>query len=207
MDPEVKPMIKRTRRVADLRRSILPFSNEETQLVAQKLLEKTRDEALSASLQFSPTAISGIRQLAQKGGEIVCDTQVLANLVKGMLPKELPLEVRCYIDDKEVLLRADAMRTTRAEVAVDLALESEGGKLFMIGSAPAALSRIMQHRKRRPLTGVGVLTSLNGFSNAVSLKERLRESDMPFILTRGKNGGVNAACDILGCILETIREK
>ena len=200
-------MIKRTRRVADLRRSVLPFSNEETQLIQQKLREKTGDEALSASLQFSPTAVSGIRQLARTGGVIVCDTQVLANLVKDMLPEGLPVEVRCYIDDKEVLLRADAMRTTRAEVAVDLALESDGGKLFVIGSAPAALSRLMQHRMRRPLTGVSVLTSLNGFANAVPLKERLRESDMPFILTRGKNGGVNAACDILECVLETIKEK
>ena len=200
-------MIKRTRRVADLRRSVLPFSNEETQLIQQKLLEKTGDEALSASLQFSPTAVSGIRQLARNGGVIVCDTQVLANLVRNMLPGELPLEVKCYIDDKEVLLRADSMRTTRAEVAVDLALESDGSKLFMIGSAPAALSRLMQHRRHRPLTGVGVLTSLNGFSNAVSLKERLREGDLPYILTRGRNGGVNAACDILECVLETIREK
>ncbi|MBR5752507.1 MAG: precorrin-8X methylmutase [Clostridia bacterium] len=200
-------MIKRTRRVADLRRSVLPFSNEETQLIQQKLREKTGDEALSASLQFSPTAVSGIRQLARTGGVIVCDTQVLANLVKDMLPEGLPVEVRCYIDDKEVLLRADAMRTTRAEVAVDLALESDGGKLFVIGSAPAAFSRLMQHRMRRPLTGVSVLTSLNGFANAVPLKERLRESDMPFILTRGKNGGVNAACDILECVLETIKEK
>ena len=82
-------MIKRTRRVADLRRSVLPFSNEETQLIQQKLLEKTGDEALSASLQFSPTAVSGIRQLARNGGVIVCDTQVLANLVRNMLPGEL----------------------------------------------------------------------------------------------------------------------
>ena len=86
-------MIKRTRRVADFSRSVLPFSNEETQLVAQKLREKTGDEALSASLQFSPTAVSGVRQLTQKGGEIICDTQVLANLVRTMLPKGILLSL------------------------------------------------------------------------------------------------------------------
>ncbi|MBQ3761783.1 MAG: precorrin-8X methylmutase [Clostridia bacterium] len=200
-------MTKHSRRVMDIRRMNVPFTNEETQSVVAKVLARSQDEALAKSLQFSPTVISNIRRLITNGGTIITDTEILAQSIDASLLEGSPAELKCFIDDPEVLLRAQAKGTTRAEVALDVGLTQPGNKLFVIGSAPSALNRLIAHRQCEPLIDVSLLCTISGYAAAVQLKERLRESDMAFAVTRGKSGGTQAAQFLFEAILETIREK
>ncbi len=200
-------MTKHSRRVMDIRRMNVPFTNEETQSVVAKVLARSQDEALAKSLQFSPTVISNIRRLIANGGTIITDTEILAQSIDASLLEGSPAKLKCFIDDPEVLLRAQAKGTTRAEVALDVGLTQPGNKLFVIGSAPSALNRLIAHRQCEPLIDVSLLCTISGYAAAVQLKERLRESDMAFAVTRGKSGGTQAAQFLFEAILETIREK
>ena len=199
-------MVKHSRRVLDVRRMNVPFTNEETQSIVAKTLARTQDEALAQSLQFSPTVISNIRRLITNGGTIITDTDLLSrSLDLGGVDESL-VKLKCFIDDPEVLLKANARGVTRAEVATDMALTLPGSKLFLLGSAPAALSRILAHRQCEPMVDVSLLCTVTGYAAAVQLKEKLRESDMAFIVTRGKSGGTMAAQAVFESVLETIRE-
>ncbi|MBQ3667988.1 MAG: precorrin-8X methylmutase [Clostridia bacterium] len=200
-------MVKHSRRVLDVRRMNVPFTSEETQSIVAKTLARTQDEALAQSLQFSPTVVSNIRRLITNGGTIVTDTDILMRSLKLDGLDESLVKVKCFIDDPEVLLKANAKGVTRAEVATDMALTMPGNKLLILGSAPAALSRLLAHRQCEPLVDVSLLCTVTGYAAAVQLKEKLRESDMAFIVTRGKSGGTMAAQAVFEAVLETIREN
>lgn len=199
-------MIKRTRRAVNLRNSCSPFTSPETEAVVQKTVHHGQPSDLCESIEFSPTAISGVRRLLKAGGTIITDTNVLAEQLNGQLVQNTQAVVKCFIDEAEVVTRAEQLQTTRAEMALDMALTIPGNKLLVIGSAPAALNRLLMHRRHEPLTDVCVLCTVNNFAGAVALKEKLRESSMAYILTRGKNGGVGAAADILSALLEYLTE-
>ena len=101
---------------------------------------------------------------------------------------------------------AEIRRSTRAEIAVDVGLSIPGPKLVVISSAPAALNRVLLRRQREPLSDVCVLAAPNGFANVVQLKERLRESDMAYIVARGKKGGTAVTSLILNAILARVKQ-
>ena len=199
-------MVKHSRRVLDVRRMNVPFTNKETESVVSKVLSRTQDEALSQSLQFSPTVLSNIRRLLTNGGTIIADTTILAQSIDISAVGNPDVRVACYIDDPEVLLKASTRGITRAEVALDMGLTQAGSKLFILGSAPAALNRLLAHRQREPLIDVSILCTITGYAPAVQLKERLRESDMAYIVTRGKSGGALAAQTVFESVVETILE-
>ena len=52
-----------------------------------------------------------------------------------------------------------------------------------------------------------LLCTVNTYAAAIQLKEKLRESDMVYAVTRGKCGGAGAAATLFECIVEVIRES
>ena len=200
-------MVKHSRRAVDIRRMNVPFTNEETESVVAKVLARTQDESLARSLQFSPTVLSNIRRLLTGGGTIITDTGILAQSIDLGGTGEAQVAVKCFIDDPEVLLRANARGVTRAEVALDMGITLPGNKLIIVGSAPAALNRLLAHRQCEPLIDVSILCTVTGYAPAVQLKEKLRESDMAFVVTRGKSGGIMAAQIVFEAILDSIRDS
>ena len=60
---------------------------------------------------------------------------------------------------------------------------------------------------RKPRSEVCVLAAPSGFANVVQLKEKLRDSDMAYIVARGKKGGTVVTAGILNAILRAIRPK
>jgi precorrin-8X/cobalt-precorrin-8 methylmutase len=96
---------------------------------------------------------------------------------------------------------------TRAEVAVDYGLAVAGPKLMVVGSAPAAINRIITRRQHEPLSDVCVLAAPTGFASVVQMKERLMDSDLTSIIVRGKKGGVQATAALLNAILREIAEN
>lgn len=179
--------------------------------MAEKIIksveEQTGDSLLARSLQFSPTALTHIKRTIAAGGSIVVDTQLMEADLDLSALEGTDAQIRCFIDDPEVVKLAEIRRTTRAEIAVDIALALPGPKLMVIGSAPAALNRILIKRKSEPLSDVCVLAAPTGFATVVQLKEKLRESDMAYIVARGKKGGISQTTVLLNSILYAIKEE
>ena len=168
---------------------------------------ETKDKTLSQSIYFGPTALTHIRRLIEMGGSIITDTSLLANDIDSRLLGDKGARIMCYIDDPQVIYLAEQRHVTRAEVAVDYGLAVPGPKLMVVGSAPAAINRIIMRRQHEPLSEVCVLAAANGFASVVQMKERLMDSDLTSIIVRGKKGGVPTTVSLVNAILREIAEN
>ncbi|MBR1558705.1 MAG: precorrin-8X methylmutase [Clostridia bacterium] len=172
--------------------------------IIKNVEEATEDRALAQSIYFGPTALTHIKRLLEMGGSIITDTVLVANDIDQSLLGANGAKVLCFIDDPQVVSLAEQRHVTRAEVAVDYGLAVPGIKLMVVGSAPAAINRMLQRRQREPMSDVCVLAAPTGFASVVQLKERLMDSDMAAIIVRGKKGGVPATTMLMNAILREI---
>ena len=200
-------MARPVKRSAVTRRASAPYISPLAEKIIRTIGEETQDQQFARSLHFSPTALTHIKRTIAAGGTIVVDTQLMEADFNIKLLEGTNAQIKCFIDDDEVVKLAQIRRTTRAEIAVDIALSLPGPKLLVIGSAPAALNRILMRRKMEPLSDVCVLAAPSGFATVVQLKEKLRDSDMAYIVARGKMGGVSQTTNLLNTILKAIQEE
>lgn len=183
------------------------YMNPNVTGILKKVEEETKDPTLSQSVYFGPTAMTHIRRLIEMGGTIITDTVLLANDINGGLLGDHGTQIVCFIDDPHVVYLAEQRHVTRAEVAVDYGLALTGPKLMVVGSAPAAINRIISRRQHEPLSDVCVLAAPTGFASVVQMKERLMDSDLTSIVVRGKKGGVQTTAALLNAILRDIAEN
>lgn len=142
---------------------------------------------------------SGLGALSA-GCTIFTDTQMAKMGISAWRLAPLGADVRCLIGDERVRAHAAEAGTTRAVAAVDLAVETDPHAVFVIGNAPTALFRLLEHaragRARPPLV-VGLPV---GFVNATESKQALSETDLPFITARGPKGGSAVAASVINAL-------
>lgn len=185
----------------------IPYLNQGTANILKRIEEDSNDRALTQSIYFGPTALTHIKRLIEMGGSIITDTTLVANDVDQSLLGNGKAKVMCFIDDPQVVSLAEQRHVTRAEVAVDYGLAVPGLKLMVVGSAPAAINRMIVRRQREPMSDVCVLAAPTGFASVVQLKERLMDSDLTSIIVRGKKGGIPVTVTILNAILREIAQE
>ena len=183
------------------------YVNPSVANILKAVEEQTQDDALSQSVYFGPTALTHIRRLIEMGGSIITDTTLLANDIDSSLLGDTAVDILCFIDEAQVVSLAEQRHITRAEVAVDYGLAVPGPKLMVVGSAPAAINRILLRRQHEPLSDVCVLAAPTGFASVVQIKERLMDSDLTSIVIRGKKGGVSVTAAFLNAILREIAKN
>ena len=91
--------------------------------------------------------------------------------------------------------------TTRATVSMEMAARIDKPVIFAVGNAPTALIQIdkmMRESNWRPAFVIGVPV---GFVNVEAAKELMIESDVPYIVNRGRKGGSNIAAAICNALL------
>ena len=175
--------------------------------ILQAVSAATNDPALSKSVYFGPTALTHIKRLIEMGGSIITDTLLVANDIDDSLLGNNGTRIICFIDDPQVVLLAEQRHVTRAEVAVDCGLAIPGPKLMVVGSAPAAINRMLTRRQHEPMSDACVLAAPTGFASVVQMKERLLDSDLNAIVVRGKKGGVGVTVSLVNAILREIAES
>ena len=185
----------------------IPYINQGMSNIIKNIEEETKDRALAQSIYFGPTALTHIKRLIEMGGTIITDTMLVANDIDTSLLGGNGAKVMCFIDDPQVVNLAEQRRVTRAEVAVDYGLAVPGMKLMVVGSAPAAINRMISRRQREPMSDVCVLAAPTGFASVVQIKERLMDSDLTSIIVRGKKGGVPVTLTLLNAILREIEAE
>ncbi len=200
-------MFKRSKGLDGRHRSGTSYVNPNVVNIMKKVEEETKDPALSQSVYFGPTAMTHIRRLIELGGTIITDTMLLVNDINPGLLGNHGTQIVCFIDDPHVVSLAEQRHVTRAEVAVDYGLAVPGPKLMVVGSAPAAINRIIIRRQHEPLSDVCVLAAPTGFASVVQMKERLMDSDLTSIVVRGKKGGVQTTAALVNAILQEIAEN
>lgn len=188
-------------------RVVNPYVSQGVSNILKALEAELKDPALAQSIYFGPTALTHIKRILETGGSIITDTTLVANDIDARLLGESGAQILCFIDDPQVVSLAEQRHVTRAEVAVDCGLAVEGPKLMVVGSAPAAINRMINRRQHEPMSDVCVLAAPTGFASVIQLKERLMDSDLNAIVVRGKKGGVSTTAALLNAILREISEN
>ena len=109
--------------------------------------------------------------------------------------------------DPDVAKEATERGVTRATCIIERAAAIEKPVIFAIGNAPTALISIyekMQTSDWRPAFIIGVPV---GFVNVEASKELFLDTDVPYIINRGRKGGSNVAAAICNALLYELRKE
>ena len=169
--------------------------------VVMRVIHTTADFEYADTMAFSPGAIEKAREAIRSCARIVTDTNMaLAGVNKKALAK-WGGEAICFMADPEVAEEAAKRGITRAAVSMEKASKLEGETIFAIGNAPTALlalKELMDKTGFRPALIIGVPV---GFVNVVNAKEQIMETDVPWIVNRGRKGGSGVAAAICNALL------
>ena len=169
-----------------------------------RVIHTTADFEYYDTLMFSEGVIEKAKDAIRRGAHIVTDTNMtLAGISKKTLAR-YGGEVHCFMADEDVALEARQRLVTRAYISMEKAAKLDMPLIFAIGNAPTALIKLrelMDEQGFRPKLIIGVPV---GFVNVVEAKNLILESDIPYIVNRGRKGGSTVAAAICNSILYNI---
>lgn len=180
------------------RRISLPAEQE---MITKRVIHTSADFDYANTMIYSKEAVPIAKELLKNGADIVTDTNMaLAGINKKALAK-LGGQAHCFMADEDVARIAKERGVTRAVVSMEKARNIEKPVIFAIGNAPTALIRLyemMQGGKWCPAFVIGVPV---GFVNVEVAKELLMETEVPYIVNKGRKGGSNVAAAICNALL------
>ena len=174
---------------------------KEQEMITKRVIHTTADFEYTDTLTFSEGAVGIARELLKKGADIVTDTNMALSGINKRSLAGLGGEVHCYMADETVAKLAKERGTTRAAVSMEMAAKIKKPVIFAVGNAPTALIQIyemMQGSDWRPAFVIGVPV---GFVNVEAAKELILQTDVPFIINRGRKGGSNVAAAICNALI------
>lgn len=174
---------------------------KEQEMITKRVIHTTADFEYTDTMTFSEGAVGIARELLKKGADIVTDTNMALSGINKRSLAGLGGEVHCYMADETVAKLARERGTTRAAVSMEIAAKIQKPVIFAVGNAPTALIQIyemMQGSDWRPAFVIGVPV---GFVNVEAAKELMLQTDVPFIINRGRKGGSNVAAAICNALI------
>ncbi|MCD8155276.1 MAG: precorrin-8X methylmutase [Clostridiales bacterium] len=178
-----------------------------TELVVKRCIHTSADFDYAKNLCFSSGAVELAMEAIRQGASIVTDTQMARSGINKRALARYGGQVYCFMSDEDVAKAARANGTTRATASMDKAAALDKKLIFAIGNAPTALIRLyelIQEKKLSPALIIGVPV---GFVNVVQSKEWIMETEVPYIVARGRKGGSNIAACICNALLYMIDNR
>ena len=179
----------------------------EKELINNRCIHTSAEFEYADSLCFSEGAVEKAVEAIKRGACIVTDTQMGKSGINKKALARFGGEVYCFMSDEDVAAKAKEKGSTRATVSMDKAAELDRPLIFAIGNAPTALIRLYElitEGKLRPELIIGVPV---GFVNVVQSKELIMQTDVPYIVARGRKGGSNIAACICNALLYGIDNR
>lgn len=175
------------------------FEGEKWQIV-RRMIHTTADFELLDLVRFHEKAVeSGVRAL-KNGATIVTDTEMAKRGIPARRLEPLGGTVRCLMNDERVVARAKAEGITRAKAAVDVAVEEIKPAVYVVGNAPTALIRLVEHFDNGTVSPSLVVGMPVGFVNAAESKDLLMSRDIPYIAIKGRKGGSALAASVVNAL-------
>lgn len=169
--------------------------------VIKRVIHTSADFDYAENLCFSEDAVEkGIAAL-QRGICIVTDTQMAKSGINKAMLSKFGGEVFCFMSDDDVAEEAKQNGTTRAVACIDKAAKMNRPLIFAIGNAPTALVRLYELINEGAINPELIIGVPVGFVNVVESKELIMQTDLPYIVARGRKGGSNVAAAICNALL------
>lgn len=186
------------------RRIVLPADQEP---ITKRVIHTSADFEYVDTLKYSPGAVAKAKELIRNGADIVTDTNMALSGINKKLLAGFGGQVHCFMADETVAELAKKRKTTRAAVSMEMAARIEKPVIFAVGNAPTALIQLyemLQQGSYRPAFIIGVPV---GFVNVEAAKELIMETDVPYIVNKGRKGGSNIAAAICNAIIYTMADR
>lgn len=180
-----------------------PYKGYQWEIV-RRMIHTTADFDMLNIVRFGNGAVEAGLAALKNNATIVTDTEMARRGIPMRRMTPLGCSVQCLMNDERVITSAKEQSTTRAFAAVDIAVAEITPSIYVIGNAPTALIRLVEHiHAGRALPDLVVGMPV-GFVNAAESKALLLEMDIPYITIEGRKGGsplaacvINALADIL----------
>jgi precorrin-8X/cobalt-precorrin-8 methylmutase len=156
--------------------------------VAVRMIHSCGMVDLVEDLVYSPGVVKAARSALLGGAPILCDAQMVAS---GVTRRRLPAgnDVVCTLSDPRVPDLAGELGTTRSAAAMELWRDRLEGAVVAIGNAPTALFRLLEMVDAGAGRPAAVLGIPVGFIGAAESKQALADSDLEYLVVRGRRGG------------------
>lgn len=174
--------------------------------VIRRMIHTTADFDWVSSARIHPRAIESGLAAIRAGAVIYTDTRMAQAGISAKRLAPYGSQARCLMDDPRVARLAAEQGTTRAVAAVDLALPELNGAIYVVGNAPTALYRLLQHLEAGRANTALVVGLPVGFVNAAEAKKALADSDQTYITAQGRKGGSAVAACVINALAELCGE-
>ena len=173
----------------------------EQEKITKRVIHTSADFDYADTLIYSKDAVNIAKELLKNGADIVTDTNMALSGINKKALAKLGGQVHCFMADEDVARIAKERGVTRATVSMEKAGNIEKPVIFAVGNAPTALIRLyemMQEENQYPAFVIGVPV---GFVNVEVAKELIMETEVPYIINKGRKGGSNIAAAICNALL------
>jgi precorrin-8X/cobalt-precorrin-8 methylmutase len=177
--------------------------------VVVRMIHACGDVDIVPLVEASPDFVSAARRALREARPIWCDSQMVAD---GITRRRLPADnaVRCTLRDEGIAEAAVALGNTRSAAAVDRWLTNADvdgldGALAVIGNAPTALFRLLEHvldGAARPAAIIGIPVGFVGAAESKSALAALVHG-IPFLTVHGRRGGSAMAAAAVNALAST----
>ena len=177
---------------------------QENKAVVKRVIHCTADFDYAENLKFSKNAVQLALSALSKGCDIVTDTQMALAGINKAAASKLGCKVHCFMSDPDVAEESKNRGCTRAVVSMEKAAKLEKPLIFAIGNAPTALLRLKELIDTGEIAPELVIGVPVGFVNVVESKNAIMETDVPYIIAKGRKGGSNVAAAIVNALMYQI---
>ncbi len=180
---------------------ILPGEQE---MVIKRVIHATADFTYADTLLFSEGAVEAARKLFLGGADLVTDTNMaLAGISRKTLAR-FGGKAHCFMADAQAARLAEERRVTRASISMEFAAGLKKPAVIAVGNAPTALIRLYEMIQEGVYIPAFIIGVPVGFVNVEAAKELILQTDVPYIVNRGRKGGSSVAAAICNAILYTL---
>ncbi|WDP90818.1 MAG: precorrin-8X methylmutase [Desulfobacter sp.] len=168
--------------------------------VVRRMIHTSADFEYIETVRFNGNAVEEGVKAIQAGCRIVTDTNMARVGTRKKEIQHFGGSVACLMGDPDVAETAKKNGTTRALAAVDIACDTLGAGIYVVGNAPTALLRLIEQIKAGNVSPALVVGFPVGFVNAAESKDALMELDIPYITNKGRKGGSNIAASVVNAL-------
>lgn len=178
----------------------ITLPNDE-EMITKRVIHTSADFEYVQTLVYAKDAVKIAKELLLDGADIVTDTNMAFAGINKKILAGFGGEAHCFMADERVARLAKERGVTRAAVSMEFAAGIPKPVIFAVGNAPTALVSLYEMIQKgdwKPAFVIGVPV---GFVNVVAAKELIMETDVPYIVNRGRKGGSNVAAAICNALL------
>ena len=172
--------------------------------ITKRVIHTSADFDYANTMCYSDGAIERVKELIKAGAHIVTDTNMALSGINKKKLAEYGGQVHCFMAEEDVAIEAKQRQVTRATVSMERAAALPMPVIFAIGNAPTALISLYEMMEQGRFTPEFVIGVPVGFVNVEAAKELFINSDVPYIINKGRKGGSNIAAAIVNAILYSL---